>query len=148
MARLAKLQTLCLLAALVGCASKPSVDPSVKRVFTSSVMNEEGDIKRAIVRNTEIQPCLEIDTVNLRGDKAKVLDSKLLCDIEIEAKTVSVRPSDIQEIDYKQLVWQKGILTVELGLTKSAAGSLYQDYRCKYDGKSDQLQMACTLAKK
>jgi len=127
-------------------ASSIVVDPRVNGVLRSyDLINAQGDFYRAILTNSELEPCLVIDKVNLRSKKGpKVLQVSKFCTFVYKGKKYSLMPDKQQEVEVLEVIWEKSKLKFTMNFMPASKSASLWPLECKIDPKKTKKDFACT----
>ncbi len=135
-----------LLACLQSFASDIIVDPRVNGVLRSyDLLGASGDFYRVILTNTELEPCMIIDKVNLRDEKKgpRVLESFKFCSFEIKGKKYSLLPDQQQEVEILEVAWEKSKLKFSMNYTSTEKAAASRALHCLIDPKKSKKDFSC-----
>jgi len=129
-----------------GTESLLQVGPLVKSVVGSSrTLEPEGDFFRAVLANSEYDPCLRVERVNVRAPgEPKVKETRKYCAFTLGAEELSLNPDAAQDVTLSGLSWQGFELRFALSYMAAAPGASEQELRCTLDPRQAQSTIQCT----
>lgn len=124
------------------------VGPLVKSVVGNSrTLEPEGDFFRAVLANSEYDPCLRVERVNVRAPAVpQVKETRKYCAFTLGTEVLSLNPDAAQDVTISGLSWQGFELRFALSYTAAAPGASEQDLRCTLDPRQAQNTIPCTAA--
>ncbi len=127
-------------------ATNVVVDPRVNGVLRSyDLIGAKGDFYRAILTNSELEPCLVIDKVNLRDKKGpKVLEILKFCSFTYKGKKYSLSPDKQQEVEVLEVVWEKSKLKFTMNYMNAEKSASLWPLECKIDPRKPKKDFSCT----
>jgi hypothetical protein len=144
---------LLLLLPLLTAASKPErtdpllqVGPLVQSVVGgSSTLEPEGDFFRAVIANSEYEPCLRVERVNTRvPNKPRVKATRRYCSVMLGKERLSLDPEEHQEAEISNLSWKEFELSFDLSYVSTGQGASLQELRCTLDPRHARNTAQCT----
>jgi hypothetical protein len=124
------------------------VGPLVKSVVGNSrTLEPEGDFFRAVTANSEYDPCLRVERVNVRAPAVpQVKETRKYCAVTLGAEELALSPEGAQDVTISSLSWQGFELRFALSYTAASRGASEQELRCTLDPRQAQNKVPCTPA--
>jgi hypothetical protein len=124
------------------------VGPLVKSVVSGSkTLEPGGDFFRAVLANSEYDPCLRVERVNVRAPHAPtVQETRKYCAFTLGAEELKLAPEAAQEVEFSHLAWKGFDLSFALTYMAAVPGASAQELRCTLDPRQATNKIQCTLA--
>jgi hypothetical protein len=130
---------------LIASGTEFVVDPRVKSVINSDeIVEPAGDYFRVVLLNSEVDACLRIDRINLRGPKPTVKEQKRYCAFSLNKKIYSLLPDQHQDSDISSVAWKKFELNFNLSYVSTGTGASEMKLKCSVDPRQNQTDFFCT----
>lgn len=117
-----------------------TLDPWVSYVLSSDWIGDKGDFFRLIVRNTEKDPCLELNTVNLRSS-ARVVQLNRFCDFDRAGTPYSLQ--NAQSVSYAGFRWDQTNLIFQLEYAGTGSATPTRKLECRINAADVKPRIVC-----
>ncbi len=122
------------------------VGPLVKSVVgRSKTIEPEGDFFRAVLANSEYDPCLRVERVNVRVPATpRVKETRKYCAFMLGKTELSLAPYAYQDAEISNLSWKEFELSFDLSYVSTGQGARLQELRCTLDARDARNAAHCT----
>lgn len=119
---------------------KVTINPYIQMVKISRDIEKNGDFLRVILMNTEENPCLTLEKVNLRGGP-KIVQSMDLCLLNLGTSQLDLKLA--QDTTYEDISFEKQELRVKMSVVPAGTASSEIRLECSLIGKDLKSLLHC-----
>ena len=134
---------------LASCAFTPlpqqTIDPQVQQVLTSLWYKPTGESFRVILRNTDEDQCLQMETIGIKTVPAQITSQKKICRFLYKERNYSLQES--QEVVFLSPHWEKNFFKFYLSYMPAGSQAPILYLRCEIDVQADIETVQCQEAK-
>ena len=139
----------CVMSACTSQSASPSqnaqpIDLTVDTISSQS-WPQGGGIYRVIMRNTEIDPCLTLESIKYGGDPAQLLFSKRICGMRVGNKDYDFH--DVAAISYTDMQWNAEKFQFKLEDDVRTGSPSIEFFDCTVQFSEKDSQLECASAK-